>query len=124
MEWENLMNRMKISLRFACLLGLFFISSIYVQANEEWLYGKWELVFDPDGAKKDWLEFYPDGDVRSSGQLGEVEGLYIVTPKGVKAVFTFKEKDFIMNFHFDKKEQALKIVTSHTGRESIYKKVR
>lgn len=118
------MKKMKTSLQLACLLGLVFMAITHVQANEEWLHGKWELVFDPDGGKKDWLEFYPGGDVRSSGRLGEVEGLYIITAEGVKAVFTFKEKDFIMNFHFDKKAQALKIVTSHTGRESIYKKVR
>jgi hypothetical protein len=106
------------------LFSLFSLTSIPGHANEAWLHGKWELVYDPDGDKKDWLEFLPDGDVRSKGELGDVEGLYIVTPKGVKAVFTYQDKDFIMTFHYDKDEQALKIVTSHTGRESIYKKVK
>lgn len=115
---------MKISLQLACIISLLLLGISYIQAGEEWLHGKWELVYDPDGAKKDWLEFYPGGDVRSNGKLGEVEGLYIVTPQGVKAVFTFKEKDFIMNFFYDKQEASLKIVTSHTGRESIYKKIR
>lgn len=112
------------SLRLLFLLSLFAISVLPGHASEEWLHGKWELVYDPDGDKKDWLEFLPDGDVRSQGELGEVDGMYIVTPKGVKAVFTYKEKDFIMNFHYDPDAQALKIVTSHTGRESIYKKVK
>ena len=105
-----------------CLSGLLVIA-IPGHTGESWLHGKWELVYDPDGDKKDWLEFFPDGEARSHGELGNVEGIYIVTPEGVKAVFTYQEKDFIMTFHYDKDAQALKIVTSHTGRESIYKKV-
>ncbi len=114
----------RFSMRLLLLLGMFAIISLPGNASEAWLHGKWELVYDPDGDKKDWLEFFPDGDVRSKGELGEVDGLYILTPKGVKAVFTYQEKDFIMTFHYDKQQQVLKIVTSHTGRESIYKKVR
>ena len=68
------MKKIQTCLQLAALLGLVLMASSHVHANEEWLYGKWELVFDPDGGKKDWLEFYPGGDVRSSGRLGEVEG--------------------------------------------------
>ena len=118
------MDITRLNLWLLLLLGMFAMVSIPGHSSEAWLHGKWELVYDPDGDKKDWLEFLPDGDVHSKGELGEVEGLYVVTPKGVKAVFTYQEKDFIMTFHYDRDEQALKIVTSHTGRESIYKKVK
>jgi len=91
--------------------------------NDAWLIGKWVLSFDPEGDKKDYLEFKADGDAFSYGPLGEVEGLYLVNDESVKAVFTYQEKDFIMTFFYNMKKDELRIVTSHTGRESIYKKV-
>lgn len=93
-------------------------------ADDQWVVGKWELTYDPDGAKKDWLEFKPNGDVISVFPNGErVLGLYIVTPEGVKAVFTYKGKDVIMTFHVDEQHRHLRIVTSRSGRESIYTKL-
>lgn len=94
------------------------------EASDDWLIGKWELFFDPDGSKKDYIEFKSDGDAISHGPLGEVEGLYIVSAKSIKAVFTYQDKDFIMTFFFNEARDELRIVTSHTGRESIYKKIR
>ena len=95
----------------------------YAEESESWVYGKWELSYDPDGAKKDWLEFMPNGDAWSIGDNGRIQGMYIVDGNTVKAVFTWKGKDFIMTFHGDKKKQTLRIVTSHTGKESVYKKL-
>lgn len=91
--------------------------------DEAWLYGKWKLSYDPDGAKTDYLEFLPNGDAWSIGPNGKVSGIYIVDGDIVKAVFTWKDKDFIMTFHGDKQNNVLKIVTSRSGRESIYKKM-
>lgn len=105
-----------------CLL-LFSAAAVSAEPDESWLHGKWELTYDPDGADKDWLEFLPDGDVFSSGPLGRLAGFYIVDGDAVKAVFTFRDKDFIMNFMADKQIGQLKIITSHTGRESIYSKI-
>ena len=92
-------------------------------AEDEWLIGKWKLYFDPDGSKTDYIEFKADGDAISTGPQGEIEGLYLVSPDSVKAVFTYKGKDFIMTFHFNDRRDELRIVTSHTGRESVYKKI-
>jgi hypothetical protein len=92
--------------------------------DDQWVIGKWELSYDPDGAKTDWLIFKPNGDVISRGQDGtEYTGMYIVTPEGVKTVFTHEGQDVIATFHADERRQALKIVTSRSGKESIYKKV-
>jgi hypothetical protein len=104
-----------LSLGMACL----------VQAADEdaWVYGKWELSYDPDGAKKDYLEFLPNGDAWSIGPNGKVQGMYIVDGETVKAVFTWKDKDFIMTFHGDRKNKQLRIVTSRSGKESIYTKM-
>lgn len=90
--------------------------------DDQWLIGKWQLHYDPDGGKTDFIEFRANGDAISSGPLGQVEGLYVLAPNSVKAVFTYRDKDFIMTFFFNEARDELRIVTSHTGRESIYKK--
>lgn len=91
--------------------------------NGAWLYGKWQLSYDPDGAKTDWLEFLPNGDAWSIGQNGRIAGFYIIDGNTVKAVFTWKGKDFIMNFRADRQRHVLRIVTSRSGKASIYKKI-
>lgn len=93
-------------------------------ADEEWLIGTWELHYDPDGARTDWLIFEPDGDVISRGPQGrEFHGMYISTPEGVKTVFTHEGQDVIATFHHGDDRQVLKIVTSASGEESVYRKV-
>jgi len=104
-------------------LGLCAASPAWSDGNETWLYGKWELSFDPDGAKTDWLEFLPNGDAWSIGPHGRVPGMYIVDGNEVKAVFTWKQQDFIMTFYGDREKGQLSIVTSHSGKASIYKKL-
>jgi hypothetical protein len=108
-----------------CLVLMSICASYPAMSAEDdsWLVGKWELSYDPDGAKKDWLEFLPNGDAWSIGANGKIQGMYIVDEDTVKAVFTWKKKDFIMTFHADRQNNLLKIVTSHTGKESIYKKM-
>ncbi len=92
-------------------------------ANDDWLIGTWKLHYDPDGSTKDYIIFKANGDAISSGPLGELEGFYTINPVSVKAVFSYKERDFIMTFHFNAQRDELRIVTSDTGRESIYKKI-
>jgi len=109
-------------------LSIMFVATLLISiplthAEDEWLVGNWKLYFDPDGAKTDFIEFRADGDAISTGPNGEVEGLYLVSAESVKAVFTYKEQDFIMTFHFNDNRDELRIVTSHTGRESIYRKI-
>ena len=114
--------------KYLRIVTIVLIMSFAVVTNaaegEDWVYGKWELTYDPDGAKKDYLEFLPNGDAWSTGPNGKAEGMYIVDGDAVKAVFTWKGKDFIMTFHRDAQTNALKIVTSHTGKESIYQKMK
>lgn len=105
------------------LASSFATAEISEKLEDAWLVGKWQLHFDPGGSETDYIEFKQDGDAISSGPNGEAEGLYIVSPDSVRAVFTYKEKDFIMTFHFNQQRDELRIVTSHTGRESIYKKI-
>ena len=105
------------------LLSLCATCTALSAEDESWVFGKWELSYDPDGSKKDWIEFLPNGDAWSIGANGKIQGMYIVDGDTVKAVFTWKGKDFIMTFHGDRQHKLLKIVTSHSGKESIYKKM-
>ena len=112
-----------MSKTLACTLLILFFNLGAMAADDSWLLGKWELSYDPDDAPKDWLEFTAAGDVYSEGPMGRVEGIYVITTEGVKAVFTVKENDIIMNFRYDQQDRALKIITSRTGRASVYRKV-
>jgi len=110
------------------LSGLFLLclavgNVVGAEQDESWVYGKWELSYDPDGAKTDYLEFLSNGDAWSIGANGRIPGFYIVDGQNIKAVFTWKKKDIIMIFHGDPQKQELKIITSRSGRESIYKKI-
>lgn len=107
----------------AGLLSVMLIASAFAVDNA-WVIGKWELAYDPDAVDKDYLEFMENGDAYSSGRLGKQQGFYVVSSDSVKAVFTYKDKDFIMTFHADEAKDELRIVTSHTGRESIYKRIK
>lgn len=115
-------------MRHLLLFGILLLSASSIHAasvadDESWVYGNWQLSYDPDGAKTDWLEFLPNGDAWSIGQNGRIAGFYIVDGDTVKAVFTWKGKDFIMNFHADQHKHVLKIITSRSGKASIYKKI-
>jgi hypothetical protein len=96
-------------------------------ANEpsDWPIGRWELVHDPEGRPGDALEFLPDGEAISIWPDGtRVPGIYVVTPRGIKAVFSLDGRDIITIFHSDPDRRQLRIVTSTTGRESVYEKRR
>ena len=109
---------------YTWILIVWLTPNICVYAgNDDWLVGTWKLHYDPDGGKTDYIIFKANGDAISSGPLGEVEGFYTINPDSVKAVFSYKKRDFIMTFHFNARHDELRIVTSDTGRESIYKKI-
>lgn len=114
------MYRLFISIVFVLIS---FFPAAYTLADEnDWILGKWKLVYDPDGSPADYLEFHRNGDVVHTSHLGKFTGIYIVAPNSVKAVLTADEKDLILTFFFNRKKNRLRIVTSHTGRESIYEK--
>jgi hypothetical protein len=92
-------------------------------SGQNWILGQWKLVYDPDNSDTDYLHFHPNGDVVSTGPAGIVNGIYVVSQDRVKAVLTVDDKDLILTFFFNAEKNQLRIVTSETGRESIYQKV-
>ena len=91
--------------------------------DAQWITGCWRLAHDPEDRPADALEFRADGDVDNVWADGtRVPGFYVVAPDMVKAVFTRNGRDVITVFHYDSAHTELRIVTSRTGRESIYRK--
>ena len=108
--------------RLPLLLALLCAGPALAQ-DATWVLGRWELVYDPEGRPADALEFLPDGDAVNVWPDGtRVPGIYVVTEQGVKAVFTLQGRDLITTFHADAAHSELRIVTSATGRESVYRK--
>jgi len=104
-----------------------FLFSFYhaqLMADEyDWVVGKWQLTYDPDGGETDYLEFMENGDVISRGAQGEIAGFYIAAHGMVKAVLTINDRDLILSFFHNKENTELRIVTSASGKESVYSKV-
>lgn len=105
------------------LLLLSMMQSSLFADEYDWVVGKWQLVYDPDGGVTDYLEFMANGDVISTGPEGVVSGFYIAAHGMVKAVLTIKDKDLILSFFHNKENTELRIVTSVSGKESIYRKI-
>ena len=107
------------------LMGLLAALAMPVMAGDDsWVQGRWEQSFDPDGSPKDYLEFLPNGDVYTIAANGErTNGMYVVTEDRVTSVFSRKGKDVIATFFFDAQHQELRIVTSRTGKETLYHKL-
>ena len=65
-------------------LALVGAAAVVGAADDGWLLGRWELIRDPDGSPKDWLEFTPDGQVvliKPDGQrLGARSVIITLTP--------------------------------------------
>ena len=105
---------------------LLLLQSAIVMADDydyDWVVGKWALVYDPDGGKTDYLEFLANGDVISSGPAGSYEGFYIASFGMIKAVLNIHDKDLILTFHHNQANTELRIITSDSGRASIYEKL-
>lgn len=116
----------KAALHFALagLLGLWaWHVPVVMAADEAWIYGVWQLSYDPDASKPDYLEFLPNGDVFNIGHDGaRISGMYVVSDDRVTAVFSQNSKDVITTFFFDEQHTQLRIVTSKTGKETLYRK--
>lgn len=116
---------MKSQLRLVISLCGVLLSATVCADSAAWVVGKWLMSYDPDGARADTLEFTQSGDVISIGATGKrIQGMYVVSSDRVTTVFSQEGKqDVIATFFFDEQHQTLRIVTSKTGKETLYKKV-
>jgi hypothetical protein len=106
------------------LLVLALLIGTPAAAAEDWLLGRWAPDWTAPGRGPDVLEFRRGGDVINIWPDGtQVEGFYILTHRGVKAVFTHRGQDLITTFHGGAASGELRIVTHPSGRETVYRRI-
>lgn len=97
-----------------------------IAAEADWVVGRWEMVRDPDGNSKDWMEFSADGKAISISPQGQrTLGSYSVSPQSVDIIFSAPNGRSIpiaMVSSADKKE--LQVRSTKTGNFSTYQKMK
>lgn len=116
-------NHMRWLLLITLCIGSWLASSQAADEDVQWLIGKWQLVYDPDGASTDYLVFKENGDLISISEHGEFHGFYMVVPGAIRGVLSNNGKDLLLTFFYNSDKTQLRIVTSASGIESIYEKV-
>ncbi len=93
-------------------------------ADHQWLVGTWELTRDPDGHRKDWMEFKADGQTISISAEGRrVPGVYTVSDGAIDLVYAFKGKTVPIRLSYSEDKTTLFARSPRTGSLSEYKKV-
>lgn len=94
---EN-MIRMK-SVYYACIIVIALLCiTITACSNDDnqttsWIEGKWELTFDPDGDKTDWLIFQNDNSIVLETSDGrKISGEYIISQNDIFLTFKVNSK--------------------------------
>ena len=92
-------------------------------ADDGWILGRWELIRDPDGSPRDWLEFAADGRVVAIKSNGErFGGRYIASETAVQLNYKVGSQSIIITLTpgFDKKELFAR--SDRTGNTAVYEK--
>ena len=93
-------------------------------AEHAWLVGKWELTHAPDGDQKDWIEFAGAGQTVSISPTGRrAPGVYAVTEREVKAVYTFQGREIPITYTIGPGRMKLLLYSPKTRNTSTYEKV-
>ncbi len=92
------MIRMK-SVYYACIIVIALLCiTITACSNDDnqttsWIEGKWELTFDPDGDKTDWLIFQNDNSIVLETSDGrKISGEYIISQNDIFLTFKVNSK--------------------------------
>jgi uncharacterized protein (TIGR03066 family) len=92
-------------------------------ADEAWLLGRWELVRSPDGDKKDWLEFAPDGRMTSITSDGRrLGGQYSVAGQEVQLNYKVGNQSILMTLTYGPDKAQLYARSARTGYTAVYEK--
>ncbi|HEX7785046.1 MAG TPA: hypothetical protein VF653_02385 [Methylomirabilota bacterium] len=103
--------------------ALALLLAVAAQADQIWLLGRWEMVRDPDGGPRNWLEFGPDGAVTSIKPGGErITGRYIASEAEVKVYFKVGTLSVITTFAADGYGKHLYTRSARTGNTAVYEK--
>lgn len=104
-------------------LALVGAAAVVGAADDGWLLGRWELIRDPDGSPKDWLEFTPDGQVvliKPDGQ--RFGGRYHGSGTEVELNFKVGARSVIITLTPGSDKKELFARSGRTGNTAVYEK--
>jgi len=106
-------------------LALVIASAVVAAAAEPaWLVGRWELVRDPDGNPKDFLEFSADGQVASIKLDGQrFTGRYVVSDSSVRLNFQIGARSVVIDLAPAADRKQLYTRSAQTGKIAVYGKL-
>jgi hypothetical protein len=92
-------------------------------AEDGWLLGRWERVRSPEGDKKDWLEFAPDGRMTSITPDGRrLGGQYAVTEREVQLNYKVGSQSILITLTYGPDKARLYARSGRTGYTAVYEK--
>ena len=110
---------------FVALVLLMGCAATVFAAENDWLIGKWELVFDSANTPKDWLEFGAEGKATSITPDGRrIPGRFSVTEKQINVTYSFNGKMIPMVLKFSPEKDTIIVYAEKTKTTSLYRKVK
>jgi uncharacterized protein (TIGR03066 family) len=92
-------------------------------ADDAWLLGRWERIRSPDGDRKDWLEFAPDGRMTSITPDGQrLDGRYAVAGQEVHLDYKAGTQSVLITLTFGPDKAQLYARSARTGYTAVYEK--
>lgn len=118
------MSRMHHRLALVLALGLALAAVTPAGAvDDAWLLGRWELVHSPEGDRKDWIEFAPDGRMtRITPDGRRFGGRYAVTGRDVQLDFKVGNESVLRTLTYGSDRERLYARSARTGYTAIYEK--
>jgi hypothetical protein len=105
------------------LLSTFITALPTLAVDHQWLLGKWELSYDPEGNEKDWVEFSEGAEVISITPDGRrIPGIYRVNDSEINISFSYKGLTIPIRYTYTPAKNQLLLFSEKTGNTSIYKK--
>jgi len=92
-------------------------------ADDAWLLGRWELMRSPDGDKKDWFEFAPDGRMTTITSDGRrLGGQYSVAGQEVQLNYKIGNQSILITLTYGTDKAQLYARSARTGYTAVYEK--
>ena len=114
----------KLLVAFIVILAAMSFSTQLFAAENSWLVGKWELVHDPDGSEKDWLEFTADGKAFSIAADGKrMPGQYVIVESRIEVNYMVNGKLVPITLKFAADKSKVFSQSPRTGSVSEYHKL-
>ena len=111
-----------VALLLALALGLSPVAPARA-ADDAWLLGRWELMRSPDGDRKDWLEFAPDGRMTTITSDGRrLGGQYSVAGQEVQLNYKIGNQSILMTLTYGTDKAQLYARSARTGNTAVYEK--